>query len=215
MSLEGARLGPAFYSAAMSPSHLWAQDLQTRTSVQAGSEQAEMGEGVSQLPGCDWTRILLSGLMEKSWYVTSYTTCFTFYWVNTFPTIIKMPLSSGKLGMCPWGYFPMKLYGRDLGPVTWLRETRSAWPTLWNIWVGRLNLSWEGKLPNEPVWKVRDRELGLLNLSQTSTVTYWEVTRKWMSLENISRSTETDWNIHRYQHLANLVTLTRCAINTC
>lgn len=53
MSLEGARLGPAFYSAAMSPSHLWAQDLQTRTSVQAGSEQAEMGEGVSQLPGCD------------------------------------------------------------------------------------------------------------------------------------------------------------------
>lgn len=56
-------------------------------------------------------------------------------------------------------------------------------------------------------------KVGLLNLSQTRTVTYWE-RRKWMSLENISMSIETDWNIHTYQHLANLVALTRCAINT-
>lgn len=38
-------------------------------------------------------------------------------------------------------------------------------------------------------------KVGLLNLGQTRTVTYWE-RRKWMSLENISRSIETDWNIH-------------------
>lgn len=35
----------------------------------------------------------------------------------------------------------------------WPHQTSSAWAMLWNMWVGKLNLSWEENLPYEPIWK--------------------------------------------------------------
>lgn len=127
-----------------------------------------------------------------------------------FPTFTEMSLSSGKLGVCPCGCLSMKPGGKR---CMWLHHTKSAWAMLWNIWVDQLNLSWEENLHMSLFERSEINKVGLLNLGQTRTVTYWE-RRKWMSLENITRSIETDWNIHTYQHLANLVALTRCAINT-
>lgn len=127
-----------------------------------------------------------------------------------FQTFTEMSLSSGKLGVCPCGCLPTKPGGKR---CVWLHHTKSAWAT---SGISGL-ISWNSPEKRTSHMSLFERseinKVGLLNHGQTRTVTYWEK-RKWMSVENISRSIETDWNIHTYQHLANLVALTRCAINT-
>lgn len=113
------------------------------------------GKGVYEWLGCDKTKLIFSGLIKKVLICfTSYKTYFMFCYVNNiFLTIIKMSLSSGKLGGMPivgisqWStYVKNPRYvaisnqlclGRALEYLGWKVES------LW----GREHL------PNKPVWK--------------------------------------------------------------